>query len=98
MPSDKRLCHALNAILCTGYTIFFILRMVRCIPYEAQWNLDIPRAKCFFNTTWFFFASQAWNMAMDLVILVLPLYLLRHSNAPMIQRALIGVVLAFGGS
>jgi hypothetical protein len=44
------------------------------------------------------FASQGWNMAMDFVILLSPLYILRHSSAPLKQRVLIGVVLAFGGS
>jgi hypothetical protein len=43
------------------------------------------------------FASQGWNMAMDFVILLSPLYILRHSNAPLKQRVLLGVVLAFGG-
>ncbi|GAB1315510.1 Rhodopsin domain-containing protein [Madurella fahalii] len=98
MPSERRLCQALIALLCTGYITFILLRMVRCIPFAAQWDRGIPGARCFFNTTWFFFASQAWNMVMDFVILVLPLYLLRHSNAPLIQRVLIGIVLAFGGS
>ena len=98
MPSDKRLSHALIAILCTGYLIFIVLRMVRCIPFEAQWKLGIPGAKCYFNNTWFIFASQAWNMVMDFAILLVPLFILRHSQAPLLQRALFGVVLAFGGS
>ncbi|KAK3360700.1 hypothetical protein B0T25DRAFT_536204 [Lasiosphaeria hispida] len=99
MPSDRRLCYVLIAVLCTGYLVFIVMRMARCVPFQAQWNPDIPGAKCFFSSTWFSFPSQAWNMAMDLVILLLPLFILRHlKNAPLLHRALIGVVLAFGGS
>jgi hypothetical protein len=97
-PLDRRLCHGLIVVLCTGYTVFIVLRMVRCIPIEAQWTLGLPGAKCFFNGTWFIFASQAWNMVMDFVILLIPLLVLRHSTAPMLHRVLIGVVLAFGAS
>jgi hypothetical protein len=98
MPLDRRLCHILIALLCTGYTIFIVLRMVRCVPFASQWTPKMPGAKCFFNATWFMFASQAWNMVMDFVILVVPVLVLRHSKAPWLQRVLIGVVLAFGAS
>ncbi|KAK1753668.1 hypothetical protein QBC47DRAFT_386892 [Echria macrotheca] len=98
MVVERRICQAAIAILCTGYLIFIVLRMVRCIPFDAQWNPSIPGARCFFNGTWFIFSSQAWNMIMDFVIVILPLFLLRHSNAPLIQRVLIGIVLAFGAS
>jgi len=95
---DRRMCKGLIAVLCTGYVVFIVLRMVRCVPIEAQWTVKLPGARCFFNSTWFMFASQAWNMVMDFVILVVPMVVLRHSRAPFLQRVLIGVVLAFGAS
>lgn len=98
MPLDLRLCRILIALLCTGYTIFIVLRMVRCVPFAAQWTPKMPGAQCFFNATWFMFASQAWNMVMDFVILVVPVLVLRHSKAPWLHRVLIGIVLAFGAS
>ena len=98
MPSDKRLCHVLITILCIGYAVFLVLRMIRCIPIDAQWTKNVPGAKCYFNTTWFFFASQAWNMVMDFIILLAPVVILRHSKAPPLQRLLFVVVLAFGAS
>lgn len=97
-PFDRRLGQGIIAVLCTGYAIFIVLRMVRCIPIQAQWTPKLPGAKCLFNGTWFIFASQAWNMVMDFVILLMPLVVLRHSLAPILQRVLIGVVLAFGAS
>lgn len=98
MPLDRRLCRILIALLCTGYTIFIVLRVVRCVPFAAQWTPKMPGAQCFFNATWFMFASQAWNMVMDFVILVVPVLVLRHSKAPWLHRILIGIVLAFGAS
>ncbi|EAQ92116.1 hypothetical protein CHGG_00351 [Chaetomium globosum CBS 148.51] len=98
LPSDKRLCRISIAVLCTGYLIFIVLRMVRCIPFHALWTHGVPGARCIYNNTWFMFASQGWNMIMDFVILLGPLYILRHSNAPLKQRVLLGVLLAFGGS
>ncbi|KAK0616873.1 hypothetical protein B0T14DRAFT_523959 [Immersiella caudata] len=97
-PLDRRLCLGFIAALVTGYTVFIVMRMVRCVPIQAQWTPRLPGAKCFFNATWFMFASQAWNMVMDFVILLLPLLVLRHSRAPVAHRVLIGVVLAFGAS
>lgn len=98
LPSDKRLCRISIAVLCTGYLIFIVLRMVRCIPFHALWTHGVPGALCIYNNTWFMFASQGWNMIMDFVILLGPLYILRHSNAPLKQRVLLGVLLALGGS
>ncbi|KAH6649547.1 hypothetical protein F5144DRAFT_553367 [Chaetomium tenue] len=98
LPSDKRLCHISIAVLCTGYLIFIVLRMFRCTPFHAIWTPGVPGARCIYNNTWFMFASQGWNMIMDFVILLGPLYILRHSNAPLKQRVLLGVLLAFGGS
>lgn len=98
MPFDRFLCQTLIGVLCTGYAIFIVLRMVRCVPFASQWTPNMPGKKCFFNATWFMFASQAWNMVMDVVILLVPLLVLRHSKAPWPQRVLIGVVLAFGAS
>lgn len=97
MPSDRRLCYILIAILCIGYLFFIVMRMARCVPFQAQWAPDMPGARCLFTTTWFMFPSQAWNMAMDFVILLVPLFVLRHLKGPLLQRALIGTALAFGG-
>jgi len=97
MLSERRLCQALIAVLSTGYLIFFVLRFVRCIPFEAQWTPRMPGATCHFNNTWFLFASQSWNMIMDFVIFLVPLSILRHSRASLLKRVLFGVVLGFGG-
>jgi len=98
LPLDRRLFQGAIAINCIGYATFIVLRAVRCLPFESQWIPGMPGARCLFQSTWFVFASQAWNMVMDFVILLGPFLVLRHSNAPVLQRVLIGIVLAFGAA
>jgi len=98
MPLDRRLFQGAIAINFIGYAVFIVLRMVRCLPFESQWTPGMPGARCLFPSTWFVVASQTWNIVMDVVILLGPLLVLRHSNAPMLQRVLIGIVLAFGAA
>jgi hypothetical protein len=98
MPSDKRLCYSLLALLNVGYLGFLVARMARCVPFQAQWTPGIPGARCFFSGTALMFASQIWNMGMDFVILLAPLYILRHFTGGLLQRVGIGLVLAFGAS
>lgn len=98
MPLDRRLCQGAIAVNCVGYATFIVLRAVRCLPFESQWTPGMLGVRCLFGSTWFVFASQTWNMAMDFVILLGPFLVLRHSNAPMLQRVLIGIVLAFGAA
>lgn len=94
---EKRLCFAIISVIVTGYLAMQIASLARCVPFAAQWNpKGYPDAKCI-NSTAFFFATQALNIAMDLVIVFAPLVILRHSSAPLQQRMFFGVALAFGG-
>jgi hypothetical protein len=97
LPWEKRLCFAIIAVIVAGYLAMQVASMVRCVPFEAHWNPKYPGAKCI-NSTAFFFATQALNIAMDLIILFGPLVILRHSTAPLPQRLFFGVALAFGGA
>ncbi|KAK5652296.1 hypothetical protein OQA88_10644 [Cercophora sp. LCS_1] len=97
LPWENKLCLAIIAIIIAGYLAMQVASMVRCVPFEAQWNPKYPGAKCI-NSAAFFFATQALNIATDLIILFAPLVILRHSFAPLPQRLFFGVALAFGGA
>lgn len=97
LPWEKRLCLVIIAILSAGYLAFLLVQMVRCIPFEAQWNPKYPGARCIYSTA-AFFAAQGFNLGLDLLILVGPLFILRHSSAPLPQKMLFGIALAFGGA
>ncbi|GAB1318338.1 hypothetical protein MFIFM68171_08548 [Madurella fahalii] len=95
LPWEKRLCFSIIVTLTAGYIAILIVEMVRCVPFEAQWNSKYLGAKCI-NSTAFYFSAQGLNMVMDLVILLGPLIILRHSSA-LQQKLLFGIALAFGG-
>jgi len=95
MAFERRLCYVLIGILTTGYIVVIVLSMVRCIPFEALWT-PIPGAKCL-NTTQLFLAIQSHTLAMDFIILLAPLCILRHLTIPWAQRVLLIVVVGFGG-
>lgn len=97
LPWEKNLCFGIIATLTAGYLAILVVEMVRCVPFEAQWDAKYPGAKCI-NSTAFYFSAQGLNVFMDLIILFGPLVILRHSSAPLQQRLLFGIALAFGGA
>ncbi|KAK0623885.1 hypothetical protein B0T14DRAFT_517183 [Immersiella caudata] len=97
LPWEKKLCFAIIALLTAGYLAILVVEMVRCVPFEAQWTPKYPGAVCI-NSTAFYFSAQGLNVVMDLIILFGPLVILRHSSAPIQQRLLFGIALAFGGA
>jgi len=97
LPWEKRLCFTIIALLTAGYIAILVVEMVRCVPFEAQWTPKYPGARCI-NSTAFYFSAQGLNLLMDVVILLGPLFILRHSSAPLQQKLLFGIALAFGGT
>ena len=100
LPWEKRLCHVIIAALSAGYFAILTIEMIKCVPFAAIWDpASYPDARCItFNTTVKFYSSQALNIGFDLLILVAPLFILRHSTAPLPQKLLFGIALAFGGA
>lgn len=97
LPWEKNMCLTIIATLSAGYLALLVVEMVRCVPFEAQWIPKYQGAKCI-NSTVFYFSAQGLNVVLDLVILLAPLVILRHSSAPLQQRLLFGIALAFGGT
>jgi len=97
LPWEKHLCFSIIATLTAGYIAILVVEMVRCVPFEAQWTPNYPGAKCI-NSTAFYFSAQVLNLVLDLIILLGPLVILRHSSAPLQQKILFGIALSFGGT
>lgn len=96
MAFERRLCYVLMGILVSGYFVVIVLSLVRCIPFEALWVPNIPGAKCL-DTTKLFLAVQSHTLAMDFIILLAPLFILRHLTVPWLQRVVLVIVVGFGG-
>ncbi|KAM7190973.1 hypothetical protein V8F20_009511 [Naviculisporaceae sp. PSN 640] len=96
MRFEKRICYALIALVVSGYTGIIILNFLRCIPFHAIWTPGVPGAKCI-DTTSSFLAVQGHTLAMDFIILLVPLVILRHLSIPWRQKVVLVIVLGFGG-
>jgi hypothetical protein len=96
MAFERRLCYAIIGVLLAGHLAYLSTSLARCIPFQAIWTPNIPGARCL-DTTILFFVGQSWSLAMDIIILVAPLFILRHLSIPWKQRALLVIVVGFGG-
>lgn len=96
MAFEKRLCYGLTGLVVLSYTAVIILTFLRCIPFYAIWTPGVPGAKCM-NVMSTFLAFQAHTLAMDFIILLVPIVILRHLNIPWRQKVVLVIVLGFGG-
>lgn len=96
MAFEKRVCYALIGVGLAGSVALFIVSCARCIPFEAIWTPNMPGARCV-DPNAYFFAGQGHTLAMDFMILLVPLFILRHLNIPWQQRLLLTIVVGFGG-
>ncbi len=62
---------------------------------EALWTANVPGATCL-NRATLYYVQLAFNISMDFLVLVVPLFILRHLSLPWIQRLIILIVLSFG--
>ena len=97
MSLEKRLCQALIVILVAETLALAITHLCLCTPFEALWSSNVPGAKCL-NRTVVYFAQLGITIAMDFIILIVPLFILRHLHLKFWrQRLPLSLVLAFGG-
>jgi hypothetical protein len=96
MHGERRACYVLIAILVIATIVFAGWGLGRCTPLEAHWTPNLPGARCSSFTT-LLFATQGSMVVLDLAIVILPFFILRHSSLPRAQKLLIGIVLGFGG-
>ena len=97
MPFERRLCYALVAFLVAQSLAMIIVHLSLCMPFKALWTPKIPGARCL-NRTAVYFAQLGFTIAMDFVVLIAPLFILRHMRRPWPQKLLISIALAFGGT
>ncbi|KAK4149683.1 hypothetical protein C8A00DRAFT_18663 [Chaetomidium leptoderma] len=96
MPFEKRLCYALIAILITQSLTVVGIHLGLCMPFHALWTPNVKGAVCLDRMT-VYYAQLGITIAMDVLVLVAPLFILRHLSLPWIQKFLILIVLSFGG-
>lgn len=97
MPLERRLCYTIIAVLVGETIALSVTHLCLCTPFEALWTPGLPGAKCL-NRTAVYYAQLGITIGMDFVILIAPLFILRHLKLRFWrQRLVLSIVLAFGG-
>jgi len=96
MAFEKWLCYAIIVIL-VGQSLAFVgLHLGICTPFHALWTVNVPGAVCL-NRTMIIYMQLGMTIGMDFLVLLAPLFILRHLSLPWIQKLMILIVLSFGG-
>ncbi|KAK3987148.1 hypothetical protein QBC44DRAFT_332011 [Cladorrhinum sp. PSN332] len=64
-------CYAACSAIALVSVILFIMSLVNCTPFEANWNPLAPDAHCRFGVPQFGLASSVTNLALDIIPLIL---------------------------
>ncbi|KAL4872595.1 hypothetical protein BDV12DRAFT_193317 [Aspergillus spectabilis] len=97
-PNYHRFCTTCHIVLAlvTIYLLWAIAGgFINCIPVAKFWDRELP-GSCFnFKAVWFF--NSSFNIATDLMLLVLPMPLISKLMLPMRQKVALLAVFALGG-
>lgn len=96
MRFEKTLCYTLIAILIAQSLTMVGIHLALCRPFHALWDSNVEGAVCM-NRTTVYSAQLGITIAMDFLVLVSPVFILRHLSLPWVQKFLILIVLSFGG-
>ena len=94
--ASKRICYALLAIMSAYGIETFFAGLFTCTPIEFFWNSKISGGKCVDKTT-LYFANARISIVTNVALLLIPVIFLRHLTMPKLQKALVMVIVAFGG-
>jgi hypothetical protein len=74
----------------------FFLGLFTCWPIAFFWDQSLPGGKCV-NESALWFSNAGINITTDLVILVLPLFILKGLMLPMRTKIVVTLILSLGG-
>lgn len=96
MRFEKTLCYVIIALLMIQSLTMVGIHLGLCRPFYALWQSNVEGAVCL-NRTTVYYAQLGMTLGMDFLVLIAPLFILRHLSLPWIQKFLILIVLSFGG-
>lgn len=73
-----------------------ITSLCSCRPISAFWNHGIEHRKCI-NLLVFWYFNASFNIASDMAVVALPLYVLRRLDLPKRQKWAVMGIFAVGG-
>ncbi|ROW03337.1 hypothetical protein VSDG_01261 [Cytospora chrysosperma] len=89
-------CYAVLAFVIASSFAVTIATIVSCEPVGFFWNRDFEGGSCL-NITALAYANSGLAVAQDLIIILLPVYMLWSLNMSRKKKFFIGVMLAVGG-
>jgi hypothetical protein len=95
MAFEKRLCYVLIGILIAESLALIGIHFGLCRPFYALWTSNVEGIVCL-NRTNVYYAQLGITIAMDFLVLVAPLFIIRHLSLPWIPKLMILIVLSFG--
>ncbi|KAK4164743.1 hypothetical protein QBC43DRAFT_288649 [Cladorrhinum sp. PSN259] len=96
MAFEKWICYAIIVVLMSQSFAFAGVHLGMCRPIYASWTADVPGAVCL-DRAMVVNMQLGMTIAMDFLVLLAPLFILRHLSLPWTQKLMILVVLSFGG-
>jgi len=94
--TSRRICQALFAIMVAYGLEATILGIFSCTPIAFFWNSKIKGGTCVDKTT-VYYANAGISIVTDLALLFIPVVFLWNLAIPKLQKALIMLIVAFGG-
>lgn len=96
MPAEQRVCYGTLAFVIAGGIASMLILTIACIPVEALWSLNPVGARCI-NSTATFYATSIYTILTDVAVLIIPMFLLRHSSLRWYKKLAVGGALGLGG-
>ena len=90
------ICYTVLAFITLSSAVITILTIVSCEPIAYFWNRDIANGSCL-DVTALAYANSGFAVAQDLIITLLPIYMLWSLNMNRKKKFFIGIMLAVGG-
>ena len=96
MAFEKWLCYGIIAILIAESLAFAGIHLGLCRPFHALWTANVPGAVCL-DRSRVLYVQLGVTIAMDFLVLLAPVFTLRHLSLPWTQKLVLVLVLSFGG-
>ncbi|KAH6846975.1 hypothetical protein B0I37DRAFT_134899 [Chaetomium sp. MPI-CAGE-AT-0009] len=96
MAFERTICYVIIGILITQSLTLAGIHLGLCRPFYALWTPNVEGAVCL-NRATVYYAQLGITIGMDFLVLIAPLFILRHLSLPWTQKFMILIVLSFGG-
>jgi hypothetical protein len=96
--TEKIFLYALIGVVAATHTGFFLFALLQCRPLAATWDLAIRNGKCISPATILKVSNTNTGITIstDIILSLFPITFLRQIQRPLVEKMLIGVLMAMG--